>query len=241
MVSSVQLEMSSIVTIAKIGAVIRLAGEAAPSKAEAEANAGYVSLSIDADSTRKFSISQHYGSDFADGLTLADVLTANTQYKLYLFFETNAISLIEGATLTNGVAVLLFTTATLPPAGDGVWGRARTDEKFVAGLPEWHFDSDQRGVFVAYAQFTDDFTSVALTTRTADDTEKKQAGTARVGAILPNAGFLFNFSKLGGSHPGNYYYVISADETDKQIGKSYRLEFVDFSLILHVRAPLTRY
>ncbi|WGK69492.1 hypothetical protein P0082_01130 [Candidatus Haliotispira prima] len=246
-VSSVQLEMSSIVTIAKIGAVIRLAAEVTPTKAEAETNAGYVNLEITAGGPRKFSISQHYGSDFTDGLTPADVLTANTQYKLYLFFDPNAVSLIEGATLTDGVAALSFTTATLPAAGDAVWARSLTGEQFVGSLAEWSYSENQKGVFVAYAQMINGFDigTVALTTRSADHIFLKQTlGTVSIGSPSSDPRFLFGFSKLGGSYPDgdNYHYIIGAEKQERISGKAFQLETVtiDFQNIKH-RVPLNRY
>ncbi|WGK69502.1 hypothetical protein P0082_01180 [Candidatus Haliotispira prima] len=246
-VSSVQLEMSSTLAIANIGAVVRLATEAAPTKAEAEANAGYVSLAIMADSPRKFSISQHYTTNFTDGLTLADVLVPNNQYKLYLFFEANAISsetTIEGATLANNTAVLPFTTATLPAAGDAVWNSAWTNNQFVGSLPEWGYSENQKGVFVVYTKINfSSFTGIALSGRTVSDTPSVFIGTFSVGNAISDGGFLFNLSKLGGSYPDgdNYYYIISADKTGKMSGKALQLEITASPVIVKLKVPLTRY
>ncbi|WGK69483.1 hypothetical protein P0082_01085 [Candidatus Haliotispira prima] len=247
-VSSVQLEISSSLAITNIGSVIRLASEAAPTKKEAEASAGYVSLGITAGGTRKFSISQHYGSDFTDGLTLADVLTANTQYKLYLFFDPNTINPIaevegaEGVTLTNGVAALSFTTATLAPAGDAVWARSLAGEQFVGSLPEWSYSENQKGVFVAYAQLINGFTTVALSTRTADDT-LKYLGTVTTGKVESDDLYLFGFSKLDGNYPDidNYHYIIGTEKQDKISGKTFLLETVSFGPTTLLQVPLTRY
>ncbi|WGK68815.1 hypothetical protein P0082_10050 [Candidatus Haliotispira prima] len=246
-VSSVQLEMSSSFAISTIGAVIRLAGEAAPTKTEAEANAGYVSLGITAGSPRKFSISQHYGSDFTDGLTLADVLTANTQYKLYLFFEANAIpseTTVEGATLNNDVIALPFTTAVLPPAGDAIWNNAWTSEQLVGSLSAWGYSENQKGVFVAYMKINfSSFTSITATNRRADSTLLQPIGNFFLGSNLPVLGFLSKISKLGSSYPdtGNYYYIISADDTTKIMGTAFQLEVTDSLTIVRTLAPLTRY
>ncbi|WGK69531.1 hypothetical protein P0082_01335 [Candidatus Haliotispira prima] len=242
-VSSVQLEMSSTLAITNIGAVIRLATATAPTTAEAEANAGYVSLNITAGGTRKFSISQHYRSDFTDGLTLADVLTANTQYKLYVFFDPNTINPIEGATLTNGVAALSFTTATLAPAGDAIWARSLAGEQFVGSLPEWNYSENQKGIFISYAQLFSSFTTVALTTRDANDTFRKTIGEYALGSVILDPLFIFGFSKLGNSYPDadNYYYIIGGDKTEKLSGKTFRLEAANFSQLIRYQVPINRY
>ncbi|WGK68821.1 hypothetical protein P0082_10080 [Candidatus Haliotispira prima] len=243
-VSSVQLEMSSSFAITTIGAVIRLAGEAVPTKAEAEANAGYVSLAIAAGSPRKFSISQHYGSDFADGLTLTDVLTANTQYKLYLFFEANAIpseTTVEGATLNNNVVVLPFTTAVLPPAGEAVWNNAWTNNQFVGSLAEWGYSENQKGVFVVYIKVNIIATTVTFSNNSRPFLEP--IGSFSFGVVKLESGFSFQYTKLGGNYPDteNYYYVIGADDTQKILGTSFILEITDGSTVFEATAPLTRY
>ncbi|WGK69283.1 hypothetical protein P0082_00050 [Candidatus Haliotispira prima] len=247
MVSSVQLEMSSTLAITNIGAVIRLATEAAPTKAEAETNAGYVSLEITANSPRKFSISQHYGSDFEDGFTLADVLAANTDYKLYLFFEPNAIkpseTNIQGATLANDVATLFFTTESLPPAGDGVWARSLAGEQFVGSLPEWSYSQNQKGVFVVYAQVLNNFQSATFSILSADDAVLYTFGTFAVGSFSPNSLSFSDFSKLGVSYPDaeNYYYMIGAEKNDKLSGKMFLFENVSGTESRQIQVPLNRY
>ncbi|WGK68813.1 hypothetical protein P0082_10040 [Candidatus Haliotispira prima] len=245
-VSSMQLEMSSSFAISTIGAVIRLATEAAPTKTEAEASPGYVSLAIAAGSPRKFSISQHYGSNFADGLTLADVLTADSQYKLYLFFETGTIpseTIVEGATLNNDVIALPFTTATLPPAGDSVWNNAWTNNQFVGSLLEWGYSENQKGVFVTYIKSNIDFTTAALSSRTTDNVWLQGLGSFTLGSIVPKSGFLFNILKIGGSYPDtdNYYYIVSADDTRKIVGTAFQLEITDGLTIVRTLGTLTRY
>ncbi|WGK68818.1 hypothetical protein P0082_10065 [Candidatus Haliotispira prima] len=248
-VSSAQLEMSSSFALSTIGAVIRLATATAPTKTEAEASAGYVSLAIAAGSPRKFSISQHYGSDFTDGLTLADVLTANTQYKLYLFFEANAIpseTTVEGATLNNNVVVLPFTTATLPLVGDAVWDNAWTNEQFVGSLSEWGYSENQYGVFVAYTKLNLNPTSIVLTARTTINTLSHSIGSSSIGNVIADPNFLFNIVELGGSYPHsstypNYYYVIAADDTKTMSGVAIRLEVANLSISVIPRALLTRY
>ncbi|WGK68187.1 hypothetical protein P0082_06790 [Candidatus Haliotispira prima] len=241
-ISSVQLEMSSSFAINTIGAVIRLATETAPTKAEAEASAGYVSLAITAGSPRKFSISQHYTTNFADGLTIADVLASNTQYKLYLFFEPNTIpseTTVEGASLNNDVIALPFTTATLPPAGDPAW----TGNQFVGSLAEWGYSENQKGVFVAYTKISTSLASFTFTNRRADDTRLETLGTFGLGITDPGVGFLFDLSKLGGSYPDgdNYYTIISADDTTKLSGKAFQTEVFNGSATFKLRVPLTRY
>ncbi|WGK69501.1 hypothetical protein P0082_01175 [Candidatus Haliotispira prima] len=245
-VSSVQLEMSSSFAITAIGAVIRLAAEAAPTKAEAEANAGYVSLAIRANSPRKFSISQHYTTNFTDGLTLADVLAPNNQYKLYLFFEANAISsetTIEGATFANNTAVLPFTTATLPAAGDAVWNSAWTNNQFVGSLPEWGYSENQKGIFTAYTKINISFSTVTFTNQKEDSTRLQLLGSISIGLAGPGSGLLFDMSKLGGSYPDgdNYYYVISADDTKKISGETFKFEVFDGSASSITIVPLKRY
>ncbi|WGK69508.1 hypothetical protein P0082_01210 [Candidatus Haliotispira prima] len=244
--SSVQLEMSSSLGITAIGAVVRLAAEAAPTKAEAEANAGYVSLAIAADSPHKFSISQHYGTNFTDGLTLADVLAPNTQYQLYLFFEPNTISsetTVEGAMLANDTVILPFTTATLPAAGDAVWNSTWTNNQFVGSLPEWAYSENQKGVFVVYIKVNLTFTSIALNLTDSTGNILTSPGSLGFGTINIVPGFLFNISKLGGSYPDgdNYYYVIGADDTAKILGNFLSLEAANLGTSVKFRVPLTRY
>ncbi|WGK68498.1 hypothetical protein P0082_08400 [Candidatus Haliotispira prima] len=258
-VSSVQLEMSSSFAITNIGAVIRLATEAAPTKTEAEANVGYLRLAIAAGSPRKFSISQHYGSDFTNGLTLADVLASNTDYKLYLFFEAGAIpsgTVVEGATLANDGTALSFTTAALPTAGDAIWDSSWTNKQFVGSLPEWGYSENQKGVFVAYTKINIFFEVVGFHSFKADNTSLLQSiGSFSIGFPIADPGFLFNLSKLGGSYPDadDYYYVIASDDTEKILGKSsLELEITGTpppsteggttkSITVELRAPLMRY
>ncbi|WGK70371.1 hypothetical protein P0082_05785 [Candidatus Haliotispira prima] len=244
-VSSLQLEISSSFAITTIGAVIRLATEAAPTKAEAEASAGYVSLGITADNPRKFSISQHYTTNFTDGLTLADVLAPNTQYKLYLFFEPNTIpseTTLGGATLHNDVAALLFTTAILSPLGDTVWNNAWANNQFVGSLPEWGYSQNQKGIFVAYTKINLPIVALSFTTRAADDTFLQSMGSISFGSARPSPGFLFDMSKLGGSYPDvdDYYYVISVDDTEKISGKVLQMELTSGSTT-KIKIPIARY
>ncbi|WGK68747.1 hypothetical protein P0082_09690 [Candidatus Haliotispira prima] len=247
MVSSVQLEMSSTLALANIGAVVRLATEAAPTKAEAEANAGYVSLNITTNSTRKFSISQHYGSNFGDGgLTLADVLAPETQYKLYLFFEANTVNPIEGTTLTDDVPTLSFTTVALPLPGDTVWDDAWTNGQFVGGPADWAYSENQKGVFVAYTKVNTSLASFTLTSRTIDNATLRTLGTSSLGLVAAGTGLLFGFSKLGSSYPGypdadNYHYIISTGDTTKVSGKTIQGEIFNGSTTFKLRVPLTRY
>ncbi|WGK70007.1 hypothetical protein P0082_03875 [Candidatus Haliotispira prima] len=171
MASSVELEVTSVPAVTDAGAVVRLAAEIAPTKTEAQASKGYVNLSIEAGSTRKFSISQHYGSNFEDGgFTLADVLTPNTSYKLYLY-TPSAIDLgqtvIKGGEIKGDRVEISFTTASLPAAGDAVWSEqsaAGEAGEYVASLNEYHFMEGQTGVIAVYFEspyipFLLDFTS----------------------------------------------------------------------------------
>ncbi|WGK69942.1 hypothetical protein P0082_03525 [Candidatus Haliotispira prima] len=154
MASSVQLEVNSIPAVTGVEGLIRLAAEAVPTKAEVQASKGYVNLSIEADSTRKFSISQHYGSNFEDGgFTLADVLAPNTGYKLYLYMPST-IDLgqteIKGGEIKGDMVEISFTTVSLPAAGDPVWSEKFTAKEYVASLNEYHFMESQTGVVVLY-------------------------------------------------------------------------------------------
>ncbi|WGK69725.1 hypothetical protein P0082_02355 [Candidatus Haliotispira prima] len=152
--SSVQLEVTGVPAITDAGGVIRLATESAPTKTEAQVSKGYVRLSIEAGSTRKFSISQHYGSNFVDGgFTLADVLAPNTKYKLYLYMPS-VIDLgqteIKGGAIQGDRVEISFTTASLPAAGDAVWSEKFAAKEYVASLNEYHFMENQTGVIVLY-------------------------------------------------------------------------------------------
>ncbi|WGK69507.1 hypothetical protein P0082_01205 [Candidatus Haliotispira prima] len=213
MASSVQLEMSSNVELANIGAVIRLATEAEPAEAEAQASAGHVSLSIPAGITRKISISQHYGSVFSDGLTLDDVLVPNTAYKLYLYFPADRITTtaeLTGLSIANDRAVVPFTTAMLPAEGDAEWLNSN-GSKYVASLDTLYFMQEQKGVVVGY--FYVNFTPVIV--------EFSAFGANGVlynmGAYLPatntatpapNKDFDFAYGTISGyiSNSTNYYY-----------------------------------
>ncbi|WGK69795.1 hypothetical protein P0082_02725 [Candidatus Haliotispira prima] len=218
--SSVQFEVTGVPAIADAGVVIRLATEAAPTKAEAQASKGYVSLSIEADSTRKFSISQHYGSDFADdGFTLDDVLAPNTQYKLYLYMPS-AIDLaqteIKGGVIQGNTVEISFTTASLPAARDAVWSEKWTAKEYVASLNEYHFMESQTGVIVAYFQspyipfgqnssiHNVDGSSLAAVGR--------YSGSSMTATPLPN--FYFNMGLIAGypsTATSQTFYMIAAD------------------------------
>ncbi|WGK69262.1 hypothetical protein P0082_12430 [Candidatus Haliotispira prima] len=243
MVSSVQLEMSSTLAIAKIGAVIRLATEAAPTKAQAEANAGYVSLEITAGGTRKFSISQHYGSNFTDGgFTLADVLAPNTKYKLYLYMPS-AIDLaqtsIKGGEIKEDRVEIPFTTASLPPAGDAVWNEKWTAKEYVASLNEYHFMESQTGVVVAYFQVPFSILLYEVSSQLPDDTFDA-IGSYSSGTLAPSLKFYFNYGVITGYTTG-YNYVILAEKQDKLKG-AFRSAISDqFGEFQSIVKPISRY
>ncbi|WGK69996.1 hypothetical protein P0082_03815 [Candidatus Haliotispira prima] len=241
MASSVQLEMSSSLALTDVGAIIRLATEAAPAKVQAEANAGYVSLDIPANSPRKFSISQHYASDFTDGLTLADVLNPNTAYKLYLYFP--ATTEIKGVSLTGDVGVISITTENLPVATDTVWSTSFAEKQYVASLSEWYFGTEQKGVFIAYSKMTQNFNTIGLSTRKKDKTLEFSIGNFTLGRVHPNSGYLFNIGELGSAYPSadNFYYILGVGHREKIVGQYFRLEEVSFSGIRLFFSPLTRY
>ncbi|WGK69284.1 hypothetical protein P0082_00055 [Candidatus Haliotispira prima] len=221
--SSVQLEVTGIPAITDVGAVIRPAAEAAPTKAEALASKGYVSLSIEANNTRKFSISQHYGSDFTDGgFTLADVLTPNTKYKLYLYMPT-AIDLgqtvIKGGVIKGDTVEISFTTASLPPAGDAVWNEKFAVREYAASLNEYHFMENQTGVFVAYFWSPSIPPFMESSTRSDNKTGISMGGHAGSTAT-PDPRFYYNGGIIEGyvSAVSQYTYIISADKYTYTMG-----------------------
>ncbi|WGK69728.1 hypothetical protein P0082_02370 [Candidatus Haliotispira prima] len=216
MASSLQLEMSSNVEITNIGAVIRLDTEAAPTEAEAQASPGYVSISIPAGVTRKISISQHYGSIFSDGLTLDDVLAANTAYKLHLYFPASRIPAtaeLTGLSIANDKAVVSFTTAVLPAEGDAKWLNSN-GSKCVASLDTLYFMQAQTGVVVCY--FYTNFSPL-----TADALVQNKEGVFNnFGAydgttgVPSNSGFHYVYEPISGytSNSTNHYrYWIGGD------------------------------
>ncbi|WGK68229.1 hypothetical protein P0082_07000 [Candidatus Haliotispira prima] len=220
MASSLQLEMSSNFTITKIGAVIRLAAETAPTKTEAEASAGYVSLEITAGGTRKFSISQHYSSDFTDGLTLTDVLTPNTAYKLHLF--TPSVIDLEQTTITGGkiagdTVEISFTTANLPTAGDAVWNEKWTDRQYVASLNEYHFMQEQTGLQVSYFKLPITLLFIDVSHQPNKDSPNffdtmgtyNNSGSGLIST--PNGNFYFDYGSISG-YTSDYAYFIVADK-----------------------------
>ncbi|WGK69794.1 hypothetical protein P0082_02720 [Candidatus Haliotispira prima] len=214
--SSVQLEVTGVPAITDAGAVIRLAAEAAPTKTEAQVSKGYVSLSIEADSIRKFSISQHYGSDFADGgFTLDDVLAPNTKYKLYLYMPS-AIDLgqteIKGGVIQGDTVEISFTTASLPAAGDAVWSEKWTAKEYVASLNEYHFMESQTGVIVAYFQIPYIPFSQELSINLMDGFPSP-VGRYLVG-VTPLGNFYFNIGPIAGypsTATSQTFYMIAAD------------------------------
>ncbi|WGK68284.1 hypothetical protein P0082_07285 [Candidatus Haliotispira prima] len=216
MASSVQFEVTGVPALTDVGAVIRLAAEAAPTQTEAQASKGYVSLSIEANSTRKFSISQHYGSNFEDGgFTLDDVLTPNTKYKLYLYMPST-IDLgqtgIKGGAIKGNTVEISFTTASLPAEGDAVWSEKRTAKEYVASLNEYHFMENQTGVFVAY--FWSSSRPVLIDTVTKDDNNKNYGlGSHASRIVTPISDFYYNGGVITGydSKVSQYTYSIGAD------------------------------
>ncbi|WGK68040.1 hypothetical protein P0082_06035 [Candidatus Haliotispira prima] len=215
MASSVQLEVTGIPAITDAGSIIRLAAEAVPTKAEAQASPGYVSLSIEAGSTRKFSISQHYTTNLGDGLTLADVLTPNTKYKLYLFMPA-AIDLgqttIAGGEIAEDRVEISFTTASLPPAGDAVWNEEWTARKYVASLNEYHFMQAQTGITVSYFQTPFTLILHEASVEVSDSSTFDTVGTyTPSGGAAPAALFNYNYGTITG-YTSDYNYFIDADK-----------------------------
>ncbi|WGK69261.1 hypothetical protein P0082_12425 [Candidatus Haliotispira prima] len=216
MASSAQLEVTGIPAITDVGAVIRPAAEAAPTKAEALASNGYVSLSIDAGSTRKFSLSQHYGSNFTDGgFTLADVLAPNTKYKLYLYMPS-AIDLgqtvVKGGVIKEDTVEISFTTASLPAEGDPVWSEKFATKEYVTSLNEWHFMESRTGVFVSYFRLP--FISSLIDISFEANNRVYGVGSFVMGTAVPNPNFYYNVGIIGGyaSTGSQYIYMIGADK-----------------------------
>ncbi|WGK68257.1 hypothetical protein P0082_07140 [Candidatus Haliotispira prima] len=252
MASSVQFEVSSVPAVTDVGTVIRLAAEAAPTKTEALASKGHVKLSIEADSTRKFSISQHYGSDFADGgFTLADVLTPNTKYKLYLYMPS-AIDLgqteIKGGAIKGDTVEISFTTASLPvagdAAGDAVWSEKWTAKEYVASLNEYHFMENQTGVFVSY--FWSPSRLPVIDFSTVDNNNVPSGvGSYVGGTIAPASNFYYNGGIISGyaSTVSQYTYAIGADKVASPILRN-QLEVVlnpQSGLSVFYKTAITRY
>ncbi|WGK69136.1 hypothetical protein P0082_11735 [Candidatus Haliotispira prima] len=215
--SSLQLEISSNPELANIGAVIRLATEAAPTKAEALASKGHVSISIPADATRKISISQHYLTNFDDGLTLADVLAPNTAYKLYFYFPAGRITTtveLTGLKVTDDMAVIPFTTAALPAEGDAAWGNGN-GSNYVASLDNLYFMEEQTGMVVCY--FYTNFTPLIseFSTQNGSDGIYHNIGTYARNIATPSSRFHFAHGFISGytaNSTNRYGYSIAADK-----------------------------
>ncbi|WGK68300.1 hypothetical protein P0082_07370 [Candidatus Haliotispira prima] len=219
MASSVQFEVTGVPAVTDMGAVIRLAAEAAPTQTEARASKGYVSLSIEAGSTRKFSISQHYGSNFTDdGFTLTDVLTPNTKYKLYLYMPS-VIDLVQteikGGTIKGDTVEISFTTSSLPPARDPLWSEKFAAKEYVASLNEYHFMENQTGVIVLYVQspyipFQHEF--AVNNVNGTIETIGRYTGSLMTATAVHN--FYFNYGLVGGypsTATSHTFYMIAAD------------------------------
>ncbi|WGK68746.1 hypothetical protein P0082_09685 [Candidatus Haliotispira prima] len=247
MASSLQLEISSNVELANIAAVVRLATEAAPTKAEAEASPGYVSLTIPPDATRKFSISQHYTTNFTDGLTIADVLTPNTAYKLYLYFPTGRITTtaeLTGLSITNDRAVVPFTTAILPAEGDAKWLNSN-GSKCVESLDSLYFMQEQTGVVICY-YYTNHtpLISVFSAQDSVDTSTLHNIGRYDGGMAAAAAAFHFGYGSISGytSNASNRYtYWIGADKVTS-LQTVIRLAITDgIGRTTSLSIPVTRY
>ncbi|WGK68751.1 hypothetical protein P0082_09710 [Candidatus Haliotispira prima] len=218
MASSLQLEISSNIEITNIVAVVRLATEAAPTKAETEASAGHVSLTIPPDATRKISISQHYTTNFADGLTITDVLAPNTAYKLYLYFPTGRITTtaeLTGLSITNDIAVVPFTTAILPAEGHAKWLNSN-GSKCVGSLDNLYFMQEQTGVVMCY-YYTNHAPLISVfSTHDGVNTSKlHNIGRYDGGMAAAAAAFHFGYGSISGytaNASNRYTYWIGADK-----------------------------
>ncbi|WGK69843.1 hypothetical protein P0082_02990 [Candidatus Haliotispira prima] len=241
-VSSVQLEMSSSVAITKIGAVVRLATEIAPTKAEAEGNAGYVSLDITAGGTRKFRISQHYGSDFTDGLTPADVLTPGENYKLYLYFPDIASNTeITGISITDNVAEVGFMTASLPAEGDSKW--LNSNGACVASMDAYYFMQSQTGVAVCYF-YINYIPSVVEVSFKNNNGTFDNIGTYVANTAIPARAFHFAYGLISGytSNSTNYYGYWIGGDNRSTIQDVIRYEITNsIGIPVGFDIPVTRY
>ncbi|WGK70013.1 hypothetical protein P0082_03905 [Candidatus Haliotispira prima] len=252
MASSVELEVTSVPAITDAGAVIRLAAEVAPTKAEAQASKGYLSLSIEAGSTRKFSISQHYGSNFEDGgFTLADVLTPNTSYKLYLY-TPSAIDLgqtvLKGGEIKEDRVEISFTTASLPAAGDAVWSEKRAAKEYVASLNEYHFMENQTGVIAVYFEnpyipFTHECTLDVGGGTIKPIGRYQSSAIPRVG---PGVSFYYNTGVVTGypsTTTSQTFYLIVADKVATPILRNLlkHTSIPSSGLSLAIETPISRY
>ncbi|WGK70267.1 hypothetical protein P0082_05250 [Candidatus Haliotispira prima] len=229
MASSLQLEISSNVELANIGAVVRLAAEAAPTKAEAQVSKGHVNVSIPAGVTRKISISQHYSSIFSDGVTLADVLTPNTAYKLYLYFPAEIITTtaeITGLNITNDEAAVPFATAALPAAGDAKWMDSNVNQwmnsniinQCVGSIDTYYFMQEQTGLVVCY--YYASFSPIAneIVYQSNEGPFHNIGSYEGSGIATPASNFHFAYRLISGytSNSANHYaYWIGADKSDK--------------------------
>ncbi|WGK68748.1 hypothetical protein P0082_09695 [Candidatus Haliotispira prima] len=209
--------MSSDLTVKDVGAVIRPATEAVPTQTGAQAGKGYVKLSINADSTRKFSISQHYDSDFEDGgFTLADVLAPNTNYKLYLF-TPSTIDLgqtkIKGGEIQGDSIEIPFTTASLPAVGDAVWSGALGTTADVINLKEYHFMQAQTGVIVTYFQIAKPTFLQEFSSRKSEDTPiyETRASYTPSGGAFPRTNIYYNYGGITG-YTFDYFYFIASEK-----------------------------
>ncbi|WGK69371.1 hypothetical protein P0082_00510 [Candidatus Haliotispira prima] len=236
--------MNSIPAVTDVGAVIRLAAEAVPTKAEAQASKGYVSLSIEADSTRKFSISQHYGSDFTDGLTLADVLVPNTSYKLYLFMPS-AIDLgqtkIKGGEIKEDRVEISFTTAILPAEGDAKW--LSSNGKCVEGVDTFYFMQAQQGVAVCYfyLNFEPAFVDVSVLK---SGNVSNNMGTYIGTKSIAHVNFNFIYGSISGytSNATNHYSYWMGSDKVSILKNTVRTSITDqFGGSILVFLPVTRY
>ncbi|WGK68466.1 hypothetical protein P0082_08235 [Candidatus Haliotispira prima] len=214
--SSLQLEISSNVELPNIRAVVRLAAEAAPTKAEALASKGHVSVRIPADVTRKISISQHYTTNLDDGLTFADVLAPNTAYKLYLYFPAELITTtaeITGLNVTNDMAAVPFTTAALPAEGDAKWLNSNGNS-YVASLDNLYFMQEQTGIAVFY--FYTNFAPLISEFSIQDENGTFNGIGIYAGNIVtPDSNFHFAYGSISGyisNSTNRYNYWIGADK-----------------------------
>ncbi|WGK70230.1 hypothetical protein P0082_05050 [Candidatus Haliotispira prima] len=243
--SSLQLEVTSNIELANIGAVVRLAAEAAPTKTEALAGKGHVSVSIPAGVTRKISISQHYSTNFNDGLTLADVLTPNTAYKLYLYFPAGRITTtaeITGLNVTDDRAVVPFTTAALPAEGDAKW--LSGNAKCVASPDTYYFMQEQTGVAVCYFYVNFSPSVSELSTQTNNKGQYGNIGTFVPNVATPGSNFHYTYGLISGytSNSTNHYdYWVGADKVGV-IQNALRVSFLDsMGIQTVVFTPVTRH
>ncbi|WGK70276.1 hypothetical protein P0082_05295 [Candidatus Haliotispira prima] len=244
MASSLQLEINSSAKIDSIDAVICLATDTAPTQAEAAASNGYVNFSAPAGTARKISISRHCTGDFSNGLTVADVLTPATDYKLYLYFPDIASNTeFTGLSISNNMAEVSFTTAALPAEGDAQWLN-NIGNQCIASLDAYYFMAEQTGTAVCYFYLNFHPPFIDISAKNSGKVTYGNIGTYAANMGAPSASFHFAYGLIPGytsNTTKHYAYWIGADKT-KSIENQIRSSITDHggdSTLFYI--PVTRH